>query len=265
MALLTSDTLAADLQALGVVPGDGLFVHASMRALGPVAGGAAAVIEAMQAAAGPEGLLAMPGFSTDAYFPADLDRDSLPEAAVAEAERAVPGHDPERSPTAGMGVIAETFRTWPGTLRSSHPAVSVCLNGADAAEHLEPHRLAWALGEGTPMGRLRHRRQMKILLVGVGWNRCSALHTAESLAEVKRTKIRRFKTGSGDAPWMETPDAADDLNRLFPLVGAAFEGAGAVATGRLGAAECRLCSYSALVAFAAGWISEANRQSGDRH
>jgi len=263
MTSLTS--LQDNLRALGVLPGDGIFVHASMHAIGPTIGGPRAVVQALLSAVGSSGLIGMPGFSTDAYFPRHLDRSALSEDTIQEIENAVPGFDINTSPTAGMGVIAETFRTWPETKRSDHPAVSICLNGQDATEYISPHSLAWATGPDTPLGRLRFRNQMKILLIGVGWNRCSALHTAESLADDKRTKSRRFKTGPGDAPWIETPDVADDLDRLFPLVGAAFEDTNAVTIGRFGGAGCKLCDYAPLVGFAAEWINKANRQSGDQH
>lgn len=254
--------LRADLAALGVQWGDGLFVHASMRAIGHVVGGPRTVVEALLEAVGEAGLIGMPGFSSDACFPADLDRSTLTADEVAEVEAAVPGFDAAKSPTAGMGVIAEMFRTWPGTKRSGHPTVSICLNGPDAGDYLGTHERAWATGERTPLGRLRDRRPMKVLLIGVGWNRCSALHTAETLAEHRRTKTRRFKDTSG--PWAETPDVADDMNRLFPAVGDAFEQSGGVAFGAFGDAECRMCGFRDLVDFARDWIDAANQRSGDR-
>ena len=104
---------------------------------------------------------------------------------------------------------------------------------------------------------------MKIILMGVGWNRCSALHTAESLATHRRIKTRRFKNGSFNESWIETPDVADDMNRIFPAVGAAFENTGAVSSGTIGNAPCKLCDFRSLVEFASGWINRANKQSGD--
>lgn len=65
-----------------------------------------------------------------------------------------------------MGVIAATFSTWPGTQRSDHPAVSICLNGKKADDFLKELSLAWATGEKTPLGKLRDRHGMKILLIG---------------------------------------------------------------------------------------------------
>lgn len=259
------DTLTTHLRRLGLGPGDGVWVHASMRSMGRIAGGAATVIEALQDVVTGTGLIGMPGFSDDAYFPSDVDRTALSDEEIARIEYAVTGFDPATSPTSEMGVIAETFRTWPGTQRSSHATTSVCLNGVGVEDLIAPHPEPWATGPASPFGRMRDRPGTKILLIGVGWNRCTPLHTAEDYAAPKRTKIRRFKTGPGDAPWMETPDVADDVGRLFPAAGAAFEVTGAVTRGQLGDADVKLCGYDDLIRFAAPWISARNAESGDRH
>ncbi|MGI9504752.1 MAG: aminoglycoside N(3)-acetyltransferase [Geminicoccaceae bacterium] len=261
----TRRSIERDLKALGLGEGDGVFVHASMSAIGVVIGGPRTIIEALFSIVGDGGLIAMPGFSTDAYFPDAIDRTQCSPAEIAEIEASVPGFDMARSPAAGMGVIAEAFRTWPETIRSDHPAISVCLNGKEAEDYASRHSLTWATGPDTPFGRFRQRPNMKILLIGVGWNRCTALHMAETIAESKRTKTRWVKTSSPSGDWMETPDVADDLDRLFPSVGKAFEETGAVIRGLLGKAETRVCDYGSLIAFAAPWIGEANLASGDRH
>lgn len=260
----TEESLVLDLQALGIRHGEGLFIHAAMRPIGPVAGGPGTLIRAMRHCLGTGGLIGMPAFSTDATVAGQSECDGSGDGDLAALERRVPGFDPRRSSALGMGILAETFRTWPGTLRSTHPVVSICLNGPDAAPLLDPHPLAWASGPGTPLGRLAMRPGTKVLLIGVGWNRCSALHTAETLAPHRRAKTRRFKSGPSDDAWIETPDAADDLGRLFPDAGAAFEATGAVRTGKLGRASCRICDLAVLVGFASRWIDAANRASGDR-
>lgn len=221
-------------------------------------------MESLFDAVGPRGLIGMPGFSSDASFPPDLARPDLSQTQIHQIERAVPGFDIQTSPTSGMGALAETFRTWPGTRRSAHPTVSICLNGPDAEGYLRDHSLDWATGPETPLGRLCQRERMKILLIGVGWNRCSALHTAETRAPHRRTKTRRFKLGGAKGTWVETPDVADDRNRLFPALGQAYEATGAVTMGRVGDAPCKLCDFPSLVDFATGWIDQANRQSGVR-
>jgi len=261
--ITTTTSLMHNLQKLGVTRGDGLFVHASLGAVGNVSGGAASVVKALFGAVGSNGLLAMPGFSTDAYFPAGIDRNQCSGAEIKQIELAVSGFDQQRSNASGMGLIAEAFRTWPGTLRSRHPTTSICINGLGAEEFAALHPLDWAMGPDSPLGKLRDRPQMKGLLIGVGWNRCTALHTAETLAQHRRQKIRRFKSGPDNAAWLETLDVADDLGRLFPAAGQAFEDTGAVKTGKLGHADCRLFDYGALILFARDWINAANEESGN--
>src|SRR5436309_7934876 len=56
---LTADDLIAHLRRLGVRAGDVVMVHASLRAIGPVEGGAATVVGAIDAAVGPEGTVMM--------------------------------------------------------------------------------------------------------------------------------------------------------------------------------------------------------------
>jgi len=252
--------LAADLRAMGIRAGDGLFVHTSLSKVGAVIGGPRGLIEALLDAVGDTGLIAMPGFSRDAYDPVAMTgADVTPEDHQRILDQ-VPGHDPARSSVAQNGAVPEAFRAWPGALRSAHPTSSVLMSGPDAADYVAPHDpLGWPTGPDTPWGRLRKRPQMKILLIGVRWNRCSALHAAESIAAHRRTTTRRFKL---DGAWVDGPDVADDLSTLFPLVGQAWEDAGGVDYGRLGGADCLLTDYDPLVAFAADWLNERNRADG---
>ena len=203
-AFHTRSTMLDNLYGLGVRKGDGLFVHASMKAIGYVVGGPRTIVEALLEAVGDTGLIGMPGFSTDAYFPPDIDTSDLSPRQIGQIEDAVPGFDVLTSPTSGVGILPETFRTWPGTERSDHPVVSICLNGLQAKEFLGDHSLAWATGPQSPLGKLRDRLSMKLLLIGVGWDRCTALHTAETLADHRRTKTRRLKVGGVDGEWVES-------------------------------------------------------------
>jgi len=70
---------------------------------------------------------------------------------------------------------------------------------------------------------------------------------------------RHFKH---DGEWIEAPDATDDLDTLFPLVGQAWEDAGGVTYGKIGGAEAMLMDYGLLVAFASNWLSERNKADG---
>ena len=262
--ILGKDDLVGDLRALGLAAGDGVFVHSALGQIGHVIGGPRGLIEALVDVVGDDGLVGMPGFSRDAYDPADFLDIEMSDLEHARIRGQVPGFDKDRSDVRQNGSVPETLRSWPGVVRSQHPTSSVLLLGADAETYAGEHDpYGWATGPTSPWGRLMNRPNMKVLLIGVGWNRCSALHAAESLAKHKRVKTRHFKLGNQrDGSWIEAPDVADDLDRLFPLVGAAWESEGRVATGNVGGAASRLTDYRQLVTFASDWISERNRLDG---
>jgi aminoglycoside 3-N-acetyltransferase len=149
-----------------------------------------------------------------------------------------------------MGAIAEAFRTYPGTLRSDHPLVSLSANGRHARAIVASHPLDFGEGLGSPLNRL-YDLDGRTLLLGVGFDRCSALHFAESLVPARRTTAYRVPVErAGARAWVETRQMASDRGRLFPEIGARFEATGAVARGRIGGAEARLFPTRALVDFA---------------
>ena len=96
----SAEQLVADLRRLGVDAGDLVMVHASLRALGAVTGGADGVLDALGEALGPTGTLLLmigPGEGIGAF-------DALRTPV-----------DPD------VGVLAEVFRSRQGTLVSNHP------------------------------------------------------------------------------------------------------------------------------------------------
>lgn len=250
--MITREDIENDLRALGVVPGDCLMVHSSLASLGHVLGGAPEVVRALLSAVGAEGTLVMPAFSPDVSDPASW-AEPPPPADLDRARANVPTFDAGATPTT-MGVIPETFRCWPGTLRGTHPQVSVCAQGRLAAQIVEPHPLAWGQGAGSPFERLA-RQDARLLLLGVGFNRATLLHFAESTLPNRRTKTRRIPVNdSFGRRWIEVPDVGNDMNTHFPAIGEQFVAAGLAVTGRVGCAHAILASSSRLVAFAAEYL-----------
>jgi aminoglycoside 3-N-acetyltransferase len=246
--------LVQDLAALGVKPGMTLIVHASLARLGFVIGGAPAVIHALMDALGPEGTLVMPTFSGALTDPATWREPPVAAEWHAFIRDNMLPFDPLRTPTRLMGQIAEQFRTWPGVMRSNHPVTSVAAWGRHAAYLVERHSLAWSLGDETPMGRL-YELEGWILLLGVGHGRNSSLHLAETRAMHGRRKRRRMPIErDGRVVWEEFPEADDDHGRLFPSIGADFDGTGAVRIGTVGSAESRLMRQRDLVDFVVAWL-----------
>src|SRR5690348_4013758 len=170
-----------DLKELGVRPGDSLLVHAAMSALGWVCGGATEVVQALIDRVGPTGNIVVPTQTLDNRDPSRWNH--YPPGVVPDHWRSslrdhVPPYDKELTPSIGMGAIAERVRTWPGAVRSDHPQTSFAAIGPLAGKLMAGHTLVSQLGEHSPLARLAEV-QAKVLLVGVGYDKCTAFHLAE--------------------------------------------------------------------------------------
>lgn len=242
----TAASLRRDLETLGVESGSTLMVHSSLSSIGWVVGGPPTVVGSLLDAVGDEGTLAMPAATPHCGDPASWTAPKLPADWVDEVREHLPLFDPQTTPTA-LGAIPETFRTWPGTLRSRHPLESVTANGANAGLITSEHSLAFSEGVDGPFGKL-HELDSTVLLLGVGFNRCTALHFAESLAPKRRVATVRFPmVEDSRRVWVEVPNVADDNDTHFPAIGQEFLGTGRALEGRVGDAESVLFAMRDLV------------------
>jgi aminoglycoside 3-N-acetyltransferase len=216
----TQAELVSDLVALGVRAGDVLFIHSSFRSLGPIVGGAGAVVAALEQAVGPGGAILMPSFN----LVDDRDRARVWNVQTAPST---------------VGWLTEYFRLMPGTLRSDHYSHAVCARGHDAAWYLAGHgsqrgpvspwdRLPWgrAFGDDSPMARACDR-DGQLLMLGVDYTSSTYIHVVEA-----RYREQRRRTD---------PHAAYGwINR--PLMGRWWDEQGRLHRGRIGEADCRLFS-----------------------
>ena len=133
--------------------------------------------------------------------------------------------------------------------------VSVCANGPLADEITKVHSLEFCEGRGTPFEKL-YDLDAKTLLLGVGFDRCTSLHFAESLVPKRRTTVHRFPLmESGKRVWVEKPDMANDDGVHFPIVGDQFASATAIRAGKVGEADSLLFSTRTLVDFAESYFA----------
>lgn len=132
--------------------------------------------------------------------------------------------------------------------------VSVCANGRFASEIIGEHALEFCEGKGTPFEKL-YLLDAHTLLLGVGFNRCTSLHYAESLVPARRTTVNRYPIlRDGERVWIESRDMAPDNDVHFPIVGDRFAASGAVHRGRVGHADAMLFSTRQLVDFAQAYF-----------
>ncbi|MCH9695644.1 MAG: AAC(3) family N-acetyltransferase [Gammaproteobacteria bacterium] len=250
----TTQSLTGDLSHLGLRQGMTVMVHSSLRKIGWTVGGPVAVVRALLDALGPEGTLVMPAESPYVSDPSDWD-DQRVKAEWHDAIREyLPVFDPQTTPTT-MGAIAESFRTYPGTSRSDHPMVSVCANGHLAQDITAQHSLAFCEGRGTPFEKL-YDVDAQILLLGVGFNRCTSLHYAESLVPNRRTTVHRYPMMiNGERRWVENEDMANDNGVHFPVVGEQFVASNSIRVATVGEADAMLVSTRQLVDFAESYFA----------
>ncbi len=251
----TQAGLERDLAAIGVTRGTTLLVHSSLSSIGWVVGGAPTVVRALLSALGEGGTLVMPAATPHCADPATWTSPRLPEAWLDEVREHLPVFDARTTPTT-MGAICESFRNWPDTLRSQHPVESVCARGVEAPGIIGDHPLAFSEGPGGPFGKL-HDLDCRILLLGVGFNRCTALHYAESLVDRRRLKTLRFPMlVDGRRTWVEVPNVADDNGTHFPAVGEHFATGDGVQRGRIGDAPAMLFAMRSLIEHAVRYFEE---------
>ncbi len=256
----TVDSLQSDLSALGIAPGMVVLVHSSLSAMGWVCGGAVAVILALQEALGPDGTLVMPAHSPGLSEPAKWENPPVPESWWPVIRANMPAYDPALTPTGNMGVIAETFRMQRGVLRSSHPQVSFCACGPQAAHIIDGHSLAFGLGEDSPLARVYDLNGL-VLLLGASHGSNTSMHLSEYRANFPTRRIVQEGAPvsvSGSRRWTTFEEVEPDSSD-FERIGGDFlrsDAGNALRQGRVGLADCQLMPQRNVVDFAVGWMEE---------
>ena len=250
---VTAEFLQHEIQALGLPRGAVVIVHSSLSAFGVVRGGAYAVVEALRHSVGNAGTLVVPTFTPQVSdpYPQSLAFD---DPRIEGARRDIPlFHDALPTP---MGAVSNAVLACAGRWRGTHPQASVAALGAHAEQITINQPLVYALGADSPFERM-YRLGAYILLLGVGHNRNSFLHYAESLVPNHRTKLRRFPfVIRNHRQWVEAADVGDDNGLHFPQLGVEADAAGLIRHRMIGSARCQLMQSVPFVDFAKRRLAE---------
>jgi len=246
----TVESLRRDLAMLGVRPGEALMAHTSLSAVGWVCGGAQALVESLLAAVSPKGTLVMPAHTYENTDPAQWRRPPVPAAWHTMIRRNMPAFEVDKTPVwRDIGAAAELFRTWPGTLRSNHPVGSTCANGplAERITACQPLSPMW--GMDSPLGAL-YALDARVLLIGVGYSRCTCLHLAEArVPDMPRMACGAAVLENGARVW-KTWEDFDYGSTPYGEIGRRWEDEGGAIVGQIGSAKAHLCRVRPLVDFA---------------
>jgi aminoglycoside 3-N-acetyltransferase len=250
--------LAADLRALGVAPGDVLMVHASVRAVGDVAGGPDQIHLALKDALTPEGTLLM--YAGCPRYVDEIGRGPLTPEYEAELLEKMPALDPETARAAREnGTLVEFLRTYPGT-RVNHHVARFAAWGKRTDSLFAQQPWNYAFGHDSALERFV-ALDGRILLLGADHDTVTFLHFAEHIADFPGKRVARFKVPvleNGTRVWREMEEfntAADGVHANWPdqffarIVDSYLASAGNHG-GKVGDAACFLFSARGLLDFA---------------
>jgi aminoglycoside N3'-acetyltransferase len=229
---ITRNEVTEQLLALGVKPGDALLAHTAFSKVSPVEGGPRGLIEALLAALGPHGTLAMPSMSDDDDHP----------------------FDSRKTDCRGMGVVADTFWRLLGVLRSDSPHAFAAI-GPRAAEITAPQPVDAPHGLDSPVGRI-YELDGYVLLSGVGHDANTTIHLAENMAGVRYRRPKYVTLLRGGQPVRYDYGEIDHCCQKFNLMDRWLEAEGLVRRGNVGHAEARLTRSRDIVEVALGRLRE---------
>jgi len=257
----TIESLKDDFKSLGLKQGDIILVHSSLSQLGWTVGGPVSVIDALISVLGEEGTLIMPTFSSGSTDPKDWQYPPVPKEWFPIIREQMPAFHIDKTPTRGMGIIAETFRKYPGVVRSNHPVSSFSAWGKHAHYITQDHTLESDLGEGSPLARI-YELDGKVLLLGVTHSSNTSIHLAEYRSSYKEKHFKPNGSSiivNGKRQWVQW----NELNLItddFEDIGNDFETIMSILPKKVGLADARLFSQRSLVDFANDWISKNRTQ-----
>jgi aminoglycoside 3-N-acetyltransferase len=203
--------LADGFRQLGIAAGDTIMLHASVRAVGDVAGGPDQIHLALKDALTGEGTLVMYASCPEYYD--EVGRGHLPPERERELVGKLPAFDPFTARAAREnGALVELLRTYPGSAVNPHVARFVVW-GKRAGFLISEQPWNYAFGYGSALDRFT-ALDGKILLLGCDHDTVTFLHYAEHIVDIPDKRVARYQVPvneDGRRAWrhMEEFDTSD--------------------------------------------------------
>ena len=182
--------LANDFRELGIRAGDTVMLHASVRAVGEVAGGPDAIHLALKSALTAEGTLMM--YASCPRYYDEVGRGNLTTEQEREIREKLPVFDPLTARSArDNGALVEFLRTYPDSRVNRHVARFVFW-GKQTEHLMSSQPWDYALGAGSPLERFL-MLDGKIVLLGSDHDAVTFLHYVEHIADIPEKRIARYQ------------------------------------------------------------------------
>ena len=186
----TRQQLAADFRSLGVMPGDVVMLHASIRSVGEVAGGPDEIHLALKDALTASGTLFR--YASCPRYYDEIGRGNLTAEQEAELLDKLPPFDPYRARSSrDNGALVELLRTYGDVQVNPHVARFVVW-GKHTDHLLSPQPWDDAFGHGSLLERFVEL-DGRILLLGSDHDQVTFLHYAEHIVDIPDKRVARFK------------------------------------------------------------------------
>ena len=190
VAMYSREERANDFRELGIAAGDTVMLHASVRAVGEVAGGPDAIHLALKSALTPEGTLMM--YASCPRFYDEVGRGNLTMEQERELREKLPAFDPLTARSdRDNGILVEFLRTFPGSHVNHHVARFVCW-GKQTEYLLASQLWNYAFGADSALERFL-LLDGKIVLLGSDHDAVTFLHYAEHIADIPEKRVARYQ------------------------------------------------------------------------
>jgi aminoglycoside 3-N-acetyltransferase len=187
--MYSKEQLANDFHKLGVMGGDTVMLHASVRAVGEIAGGPDQIHLALKSVLTADGTLMM--YASCPRFYDEVGRGNLTMERERELRQTLPAFDPltARSDREN-GTLVEFLRTYPESRVNWHVARFVFW-GKETEYLMSSQPWDFAFGLGSPLDRFL-ALDGKIVLLGSDHDAVTFLHYVEHVAEIPGKRVARY-------------------------------------------------------------------------